>query len=76
MEIDMLSYRHNEGEHTRTIKEIRTMKKTNYSFMVSWGMNCYNGIWRRVYEQDGRYFVKYNGKIIDVTDKEYSFIKD
>ena len=51
------------------------MTKTNYSFMVSWGMNGCN-VWRRVYEQDGRYFVKYNGKIIDVTDKEDSFIKD
>ena len=52
------------------------MKKTNYSFMVAWGMNCYNGIWRRVYEQDGRYFVKYNGETKDVTEKKSDFIID
>jgi hypothetical protein len=44
--------------------------------MVSWGMNCYNGIWRRVYEQDGRYFVKYNGEIKDVTFSKDKFVKD
>ena len=52
------------------------MKKTNYSFMVAWGMNCYNGIWRRVYEQGGRYFVKYNGETKDVTEKKNDFIID
>ena len=52
------------------------MKKTNYSYMISWGMNCYNGIWRRVYEQDGRYLVKYNGEIKDVTDAKANFVKD
>ena len=52
------------------------MKKTNYSYMVSWGMNHYNGIWRRVYEKDGRYFVKYNGEVIDVTDAKDKFVED
>lgn len=52
------------------------MKKTNYSYMVSWGMNCYNGIFRRVYEKDNKYFVKYNNKIIDVTKEKSKFIED
>ena len=54
-----------------------TLKKTEYSFMVSWGMSCYNGIWRRVYvDEAGRYFVKYNGELKDVTDAQQSFVKD
>ena len=52
------------------------MKKTNYSYMVSWGMNSYNGIWRRVYEQEGKYFVKYNGEVKDVTSAKSEFVAD
>ena len=55
----------------------KTLKKTEYSFMVSWGMNCYNGIWRRVYvDENGNYFVKYNGELKDVTHAKKDFIKD
>lgn len=50
------------------------MKKTDYQFMVS--CDVYKGTFRRVYEQDGKYYVKYNGKIIDVTDKKEHFFKD
>lgn len=53
------------------------LKKTEYSFMVSWGMNCYNGIWRKVYtDNNGHYFVKYDGEIKDVTFAKESFVKD
>lgn len=53
------------------------MKKTQYTFMVSEGsVYNYKGIWRRVYEQDGRYFVKYEGRVIDVTKVQDKFVKD
>ena len=53
------------------------LKKTEYSFMVSWGMNCFNGIWRGVYtDGNGHYFVKYNSELKDVTREKEHFIKD
>lgn len=50
------------------------MKKTNYCFMVS--SSFINAIWRRVYEKDGRFYVKWNGAVIDVTDKKNEFVED
>lgn len=50
------------------------MKKTNYSFIVT--ITTANAISRRVYEKDGRYYVKWNGEVIDVTDKKNDFIAD
>ena len=53
------------------------MKKTKYSVMVNSGsVYSINGIWRRVYEQEGRYVVKYNGEIIDVTSAKNNFVAD
>lgn len=50
------------------------MKKTNYSFMVS--SSYVKSTWRKVYEENGKYFVKYNNQWIDVTDKKDKFVED
>lgn len=50
------------------------MKKTHYSFMVS--SSYMKTVWRRVYEESGKYYVKYNGEWVEVTDKKNTFVAD
>lgn len=52
------------------------MKKTNFEFMISFNQTTFSGTYRRVWEKDGRFFVKVNGECIDVTKFEKDFIKD
>ena len=47
------------------------MKKTDYIFMVR--MTSTQGIYRTVWEKDGRYYVKDEGKVWDVTDQKDRF---
>lgn len=47
--------------------EMKGYKKTEYSFFT--GITNSGATWRKVWEKDGRYFVKSNGRIADVTDK-------
>ena len=45
------------------------MKKTEYAFQVSETIYLIP-IYRRIWEQDGRYYIKSEGKLFDVTDKQ------
>ncbi len=47
------------------------MKNTGLKFMVR--MTTSQGIYRTVWEKEGRYFVKDGGKLWDVTDKKEYF---
>lgn len=50
------------------------MKKTNFEFAVA-EKNPWEYIYRKVWQtEDGEYFVKYNGKTINVTAKKDNFI--
>ena len=53
------------------------MKKTEYKMMVKDSF-CYGApIYRRVWQdENGEYFVKYNGEIINVTFAKNGFIPD
>ena len=53
------------------------MKKTRYQMKVR-DSYCYGApIYRRVWvDENGRYFVKYNGEVNDVTFAKDSFIAD
>lgn len=52
-----------DGGHKSAVRKEQDMKRTPYSVMVSWGMNNFNGTWRRVYEDDKhlRYIRTKNG---------------
>lgn len=47
------------------------MKRTNYKLCCG-KKNGYD-VYRSVYEKDGKFFVKWNGTIIDVTEDRSSF---
>lgn len=47
------------------------MKRTQYKFLVS--ITNTVPVYRRVWENNGRFFVKYNGKWNDITDKRNDF---
>ncbi len=47
------------------------MKKTNYKVLVT--ITNTQPIYRVVWEKDGRFFVKYDGKITDVTHRYDNF---
>lgn len=47
------------------------MKNTGLKFMVK--MSTYGGVYRTVWEKDGRYYVKDGGRLWDVTDKKDHF---
>lgn len=49
------------------------MKKTEYKLCCG-KQNGYD-VYRIVFEKDGRYFVKWNNKVIDVTDNKKEFIR-
>lgn len=51
------------------------MKKTRFWFCVSETVYL-QGIFRRVWTDGERFFVKYNGQTWDVTDKQDWFIPD
>lgn len=51
------------------------MKKTDFQMLVIASMNGAN-IYRRVYiDENGRYYIKYNGEVRDVTEKKAYFIR-
>ena len=52
------------------------LQKTAYTFLVT--CNAWGGaaVYRRVWENDGRYFIKRDGELHDVTKKQADFIKD
>ena len=56
---------------------MKNMKKTNYSIMVRDSV-CYGApIYRRVWvNEDGEYFVKFEGNIWNVTSRKYGFVPD
>lgn len=47
------------------------MKNTGLKFMVRMTTSC--GIYRTVWEKDGKYYIKDEGKLWDVTDKKEHF---
>ena len=51
------------------------MKRTNKIALVSASLTA-NGTanWRTVYEDNGRLYVKYNSKIIDITDNKNIYV--
>lgn len=49
------------------------MKKTPYEMCIC--ITNSGSVWRRVWEKDGRYFVKYNGETRDVTKYSNTFCK-
>lgn len=48
------------------------MKKTAYELFMGTNASMMP-VYRRVWEKDGRYFVKYRGEVLDVTDKAEHF---
>lgn len=50
------------------------MKRTSYKFLVS--ITNTSPIYRRVWEDNGRFFVRYNGEWNDVSDKQDEFRSD
>lgn len=50
------------------------MKKTQYT-MVIVNMSGANTV-RRVYEENGKYFIKINGEVRDVTERKNDFYRD
>lgn len=52
------------------------LQKTAYTFLVT--CNAWGGaaVYRRVWENNGRYFIKRDGKLFDVTKMQANFIKD
>lgn len=51
------------------------MKRTNKIAMVSAAPTA-NGaaIWRTVYEENGRMYIKHNSKVVDITDNSRIYI--
>lgn len=49
------------------------MKKTQFDFFI--GNNNNRAVYRKVYEKDGRFYIKHKGAVVDVTDKQKHFVK-
>lgn len=52
-----------------------SMKKTEYEMMVNFNLESYAKKTRRVWEDNGRYFIKLDGDLRDVTDLKYLFFR-